>query len=215
MLRAVALLMAILPATALAEIRGTAQVIDGDTIEIAGTEIRLYGIDAPEPEQTCQSDGRAYACGRLASRVLARIVARHWLWCENRGRDRAGRTVAVCRRGAGDVSAAMVREGWALTYRDLSVHYGSLEDEARAARLGLWAGTFVPPWEWRRGERLPAAAGDTPCLIKGAIGDKGERIYYRPDAPRYHEIDIDAGHGERFFCTEPEAQADGWHRAKR
>ena len=32
---------------------GTARVIDGDTISIADTRIRLWGIDAPERERTC------------------------------------------------------------------------------------------------------------------------------------------------------------------
>ena len=37
-----------------AELAGTAQITDGDTIEVAGTRVRLWGIDAPEHDQTCQ-----------------------------------------------------------------------------------------------------------------------------------------------------------------
>jgi endonuclease YncB( thermonuclease family) len=213
MLRTIAFLVALLPAVALAEFRGTAQVIDGDTLVIAGKTVRLFGIDAPEPAQTCQSNDHQYACGQLAGRVLARIVDRSWLWCDNRGLDLAGRTVAICRIGAGDLSAAMVRAGWALAYRDLSADYGVLEDQARLARRGLWAGVLVSPWAWRDGERLPAPEGDKRCLIKGTVGETGQRVYYWPDNPRYDEIAVVAARGERMFCTEPEAQADGWRRA--
>ena len=33
---------------------GQASVIDGDTLEIHGTRIRLWGIDAPESNQFCR-----------------------------------------------------------------------------------------------------------------------------------------------------------------
>jgi hypothetical protein len=37
-----------------AELAETAQVVDGDTISLAGARIRLWGIDAPERAQTCK-----------------------------------------------------------------------------------------------------------------------------------------------------------------
>jgi len=46
-------------------IAGRASVIDGDTLEIAGKQIRLLGIDAPESSQTCtDSRGSRYRCGQ-------------------------------------------------------------------------------------------------------------------------------------------------------
>ncbi len=48
----------------------------------------------------------------------------------------------------------MVSQGWALAYRRYSLDYVDEEADAQAARRGIWAGEFVRPWEWRRGERL-------------------------------------------------------------
>ncbi len=48
---ALALILTLAPAVALAEISGPARVVDGDTLEIGGERIRLYGIDAPESAQ--------------------------------------------------------------------------------------------------------------------------------------------------------------------
>ena len=53
-----ALVAALIPTIALADISGPARVIDGDSIEIAGERIRIHGIDAPERSQTCLLQGR-------------------------------------------------------------------------------------------------------------------------------------------------------------
>ena len=51
-------------------ISGRASVIDGDTIEIHGIRIRLFGIDAPETGQTCAVQGKAIP---LASELRSRL----------------------------------------------------------------------------------------------------------------------------------------------
>ncbi|MBM3732064.1 MAG: thermonuclease family protein [Acidimicrobiia bacterium] len=142
-----------LPTAALAEISGPAQVIDGDTIEIHGQRIRLYGIDAPESRQTCNKNGEDWLCGKGAAFALADKIAQKPIECEPKDRDRYGRTVAVCRLSGEDLNAWMVREGWALAYRHYSLDYVADEDTAREAKCGIWASEFVPPWEWRAGNR--------------------------------------------------------------
>ena len=47
-----------------ADIMGQATVVDGDTLEVHGQRIRLFGIDAPEAPQTCTAGGEAYQCGQ-------------------------------------------------------------------------------------------------------------------------------------------------------
>ena len=70
---------------------GRADIIDGDSIEIGGSKIRLYGIDAPELDQDClDRRGATYACGRLAKRHLEK-VATGTVTCESVEQDRYGR----------------------------------------------------------------------------------------------------------------------------
>ena len=114
----------------------------------------------------------------------------------------------------------MVLSGMALAYRKYSDDYTGQEASAKAARRGLWAGQFVPPWDWRRGKRLASetAANDNPkgCRIKGNIGSRGDRIYHMPGGRWYDRTVITASKGERWFCSEAgaEAEAAGWGRAE-
>jgi hypothetical protein len=62
--------------------------------------------------------------------------------------------VAVCSVGDIDLGAWLVKRGYALAYRRFSLDYVDEEDAARKSKAGIWAGEFVPPWEWRRGKRL-------------------------------------------------------------
>ena len=85
----------------------------------------------------------------LSDKIGNRTVA-----CEPRDKDQYGRIVAVCRAGGEDLNKWMVAQGWALAYRKYSTAYVEQESNASAAKLGIWQGEFVDPWEWRRGKRL-------------------------------------------------------------
>jgi len=137
---------------------GPARVIDGDTIVIAGQHIRLFGIDAPEHAQKCDAvDASApegfteYQCGRDATAALAAILGRGITACQPRNLDRYGRTVATCSTEAGDIGAQMVRQGWAVVYRQYAKGaYEAEEAEAKAEKRGIWSGRFEMPSDWRR-----------------------------------------------------------------
>ncbi len=75
-MRAIALVLALIATPALADVAGTASVIDGDTLEIHGQRIRLHGIDAPESRQLCRLDGKPWQCGKDAANALAEKIAR-------------------------------------------------------------------------------------------------------------------------------------------
>lgn len=141
---------------------GVATVIDGDTLEVRDQRIRLHGIDAPESAQTCEAAGKAWRCGQQASLALADRIGRLPVRCESNGRDRYGRAIAVCRLGETDLNRWMVREGWALAYRRYSTDYVKEENEATQAGRGIWRGHFVPPWDWRRGDRLGVTSPSSP-----------------------------------------------------
>lgn len=130
---------------------GRVSVIDGDTLELHGERIRLAAIDAPEARQTCRREGAVWPCGRRAAFALADFLGSRTVSCRWRERDRWRRAVAVCTVGKVDVGGWLVEQGWALAYRRYGKQYVAAEAEARAARRGLWAGSFVPPWAWRRG----------------------------------------------------------------
>lgn len=131
-------------------ITGQASVVDGDTLEIHGVRIRLNGIDAPEASQRCDANGTSYRCGQKAAFALDEILADKTVVCVKLDTDRYGRTIAKCTVAQIDVSAEMVRRGWAIAYRKYSLEYVPLEDAARTKGVGLWAGSFENPAEYRR-----------------------------------------------------------------
>lgn len=128
---------------------GRATIIDGDTLDVAGVRVRLWGIDAPESRQICLRVEVAYLCGQLATQHLRALVAGQEVTCVPRSRDRYGRTVALCRIADLDLGAAMVRDGWALAFVRYAADYVGVEEEAKVAGRGLWQGKFMAPWEWR------------------------------------------------------------------
>lgn len=132
-------------------IAGYPHVIDGDTIEISGTRIRLHGIDAPKSSQTCMRDGQSYRCGLRATQALADLVRGHLVRCDPEGQDQYRRTIARCHTENGniDIGARLVREGVAVAYRRYSIEYLADEYIARSAGRGLWAGSFQMPWDYR------------------------------------------------------------------
>ena len=75
--------------------------------------------------------------------------------CTIHGMDCDGRALGVCQDADGiDLNGWLVPQGRALAYQRYSTTYVPQENQAKAAQLGLRAGEFTPPWEWRREKRL-------------------------------------------------------------
>jgi endonuclease YncB( thermonuclease family) len=205
-------------------ISGTARAGDGDSLTIGATRIRLFGIDAPELNQTCQRGGRAWSCGQAAAEQLSTLVAGQKVRCIPVGADQHDRVLARCTAGHVDVNRTMVATGYAVAFRRYSQTYASAEESARVAGRGLWSGTFDMPAEVRAQARTSAAApqprerpvrsarkaaaGGGACRIKGNHSRRGEWIYHVPGMPYYEQT-----RAEATFCTEAEAQAAGYRRA--
>lgn len=208
-------------------IAGVASVIDGDTIEIHGQRVRFNGIDAPESRQYCDdAKGFEYPCGRRSAEALDKfLAASRPVQCAFVTWDRHGRFVGICTRADGtDVAAWMVQQGQALDWPKYSNGgYAAQQGKAQAAKLGLWVGNFQTPWDWRAQHSDDVQVPSTPgfvfgnagCNIKGNISADGERIYHVPGQKYYSVTVISQAKGERWFCSEAEAEAAGWRRSKR
>ncbi|WP_421730802.1 thermonuclease family protein [Brevundimonas sp.] len=143
---------------------GRASVIDGDTIEIHGQRIRIWGIDAPEGRQTCTRGQETYRCGQEAANQLAVYISAQPVTCEPKGRpDRYRRIVARCEVTAPcedadctnptfrrDLGGWMVGSGWAVDFpRYSDGEHSEQQFDAQEGRKGMWAGEFQMPWDWR------------------------------------------------------------------
>lgn len=131
------------------EIAGGVKFIDGDSLRVDGEELRLIGIDAPESRQFCVKSGQKWSCGREASGYLRQLVSGGKVSCKGRDHDKYDRLLAKCYVDGVELNQMMVRDGWAVSFGD----YEREEAEAEAAKLGIWAGDFDRPQDWRRHER--------------------------------------------------------------
>ena len=193
------------------ELSGRAEVVDGDTLVVGGTTVRLHGIDAAEAGQRCVGEGRKITRpGDRARALLAKLTA-DGVSCAGREHDDYGRLIAVCRTADGrDIDRALVAAGWAWAFVRYSSDYVAEEQEARDKGLGVWSMACQPPWEFRAA-RWSRAEERSPekCPIKGNITENG-KIYHTPWSRHYARTKIDESQGERWFCSEAEAIAAGW-----
>ena len=132
------------------DVGGEARVIDGKTLEVAGQRFRLFGVDAPDLDQTCRWPNKVIPCGKVSKTAMMDLVAHTRVVCTPQDGTRAGVRLARCRAGGFDLGGNMVHTGWALAYRPETDMYAATEAKAKQARRGLWKGRFTPPWEWRR-----------------------------------------------------------------
>ncbi|TSC53434.1 MAG: micrococcal nuclease [Parcubacteria group bacterium LiPW_39] len=199
------------------------RVIDGDTIEIEGGErVRYIGIDTPEtvdPRQPVQCFG-IEASKKNKDLVEGKMVR---LEKDITDRDKYNRLLRYVWVGDLFVNLELVKQGFAYSYSyPPDIKYQDqlvkVQQEAREAKRGLWDACPDDPRV-----SLPSATpsqtvspsqnSSNLCLIKGNINSLGEKIYHLPGCGSYSKTKIDESRGERWFCSEPEAQAAGWRRA--
>lgn len=221
-----------------ADLSGVPRVVDGDTLAIGATKVRLEGIDAPETDQVClNANGAHWTCGIDARDQLAAHIAGREIRCSSSGVDAYKRTLATCYFGDEDLNAWMVQQGWALAYVQYSSAYRQVEEDARTNQRGLWQGAFIAPWDWRHRNNKtvilgalsvpidaqkmllgPSATEGAPspeCTIKGNVSRNGERIFHTQGQKSYAKINMGISSEKRWFCTPEEAEAAGWRRAGR
>ncbi len=128
---------------------GSPEIVDGETVRLAGKTFRLYGIDAPDLAQRCEIRGRTYNCGRVSMTALMDLVAGVNIRCVPRPGVTGSPVMANCFATGYDLSEGMVHTGWALAMPRDGTKYARIEATAKKAKRGLWQGEFTLPWEWR------------------------------------------------------------------
>ncbi len=122
-------------------------VVDGGTLRLDATSIRLLGVMAPARGTVCHTrDGGAYDCGAAATRALAAIINGHAVACRLDGRDAGGFAQGRCNAAEVDLNLAIVTAGWARAQRSglpadaAALTLTDAEGEARASHRGFWNG---------------------------------------------------------------------------
>lgn len=174
-------------------------VIDGDTLVLEGkSRIRLRHADAPELE---------FCGGKEAKKELESLVSGKRVRIDEQVADRYGRGMALVYVDNVLVNEKMLQSGWARYHSDSSSQeeeLKSVSQSAKAGRLGIYGkcqSTDVPD---KKG-----------CVIKGNFDSNSDaKTYYTPDCAQYHFTVVEKDVGESWFCSEKEAQAAGFVKAK-
>ena len=132
---------------------GMAHIIDGDTIHIGKNKIRLHAIDAPEINQTCKIKEKTWNCGLESSKALEKLIAKKEIKCMVNDIDQYKRYVAECYIKNININKYMVTNGWAIAYRYYSTQFVEDEQIAQKNKLGIWQGTFITPYLFRKNNK--------------------------------------------------------------
>lgn len=191
-------------------------VIDGDTfITEDGDHVRILGIDAPEDNECYEDESRDFLISLIQDREVL-------LEKEEVDKDNYGRKLRHVFIDDNLVSGIMIEKGFAKRLSRVKVIYTdeliSKEDFAKKSSLGIWGNCedFVPidyDDSTTRRER-DSEAPNAECVIKGNISEAGFGLTYTfPGCPNYNQTKVNPDIGEKYFCSEKEAQAAGYIRS--
>lgn len=196
-----------------AEVKGPAAVVDGDTLEVGGRQIRLLGIDSFEGAQKLPlSTGGTDFVGRGAAMMLRSLITTANITCKlSDVSDRRGLPLATCYSNEVNLAREMVASGISFAARTHQSPYLEIEARARADKKGFWRDTIETPWKFRD-RRIQEASKAAPnsCPFKGVIL-RGRKTLIAPWSPWYSEAKVKQSKGDRWYCHEKQAVADGWY----
>jgi endonuclease YncB( thermonuclease family) len=125
------------------------KIIDGDSLEIGDTRIRLMGIDAPEYSQYCKNKNKkSYPCGKEATQYLQNLIDDTPVSCHVIKKDQYDRYLCTCYAKEKDLNREMILSGYAIVY--LESPYNAEQKTAKELKRGLWQGRFMQPRLYRR-----------------------------------------------------------------
>ena len=204
-------------------------VVDGDTIKInyngSLTSVRIIGVDTPEtvdPRTTIECFGveaSDYLKQKIGGKTI-RIAAD----TTQADRDKYNRLLRYIYLDGEDIGLSIIANGYGheYTYNTPYVHqtvYKKAQSEAESNNKGLWAPNACNnDSAVEKPTTSPSVAkpvqNQNDCNIKGNISWSGEKIYHLPGQQYYESTKIDTAYGERWFCSEAEAQSAGWRKSK-
>jgi endonuclease YncB( thermonuclease family)/methylphosphotriester-DNA--protein-cysteine methyltransferase len=188
-------------------------VHDGDTVTVLDKNnqkfhIRLQGIDAPELKQEFGSVSQQ----NLSRLVLGKQVTIFWTKV-----DKYRRTVGTIKLDGQDMNIEQVKAGLAWHFKKYAdeqepqdrITYAAAEQQARAAKLGLWQDPNpTVPGDWR--QEVKTKRWGPPPPEGTIVGNKNSKKYQRPDCSGYRDT---SEKNRVFFKTIEEAEAAGYKRA--
>lgn len=217
-------------------------VVDGDTFKIdydgKETSVRLIGVNTPE---TVDPRTTVECFGQEASDYLKSLLTGKKVKIEadssQTDRDKYDRLLRYVYLDGEDVGYKVINGGYGHEYTyDVAYakqeEYKKAQEDADKNKRGLWAdgvcskeGSSESSSTTQEQQDTPVISSDSSsstntntnsaeCNIKGNISSKGEKIYHMPGQKYYNSTKIDTSAGERWFCSEAEAQAAGWRRSK-
>lgn len=129
-------------------VEGRARVTGPGVIVVGDRTFALYGVRNPKGGQSCVRNAKPWNCAEGARTALRQHLEDRTVRCVP---ERDNDDVARCSVGDEDLSALLVREGWARADRDVSGEdFLDEEKQARKARRGIWATDDDNPEEVRR-----------------------------------------------------------------
>jgi endonuclease YncB( thermonuclease family) len=119
------------------------KVLDAGTLEAGPpTEavlIRLEGIDTHEADETCKAEGgKTWPCGAKARAALTLFIRSRAVTCTVPPGTAANDFAARCSVMDQDLSAWLVRRGWATPLANSEPELAKALDAAKSEKLGLW-----------------------------------------------------------------------------
>jgi endonuclease YncB( thermonuclease family) len=224
-------------------VRAAAPIVrDANTIQLGDVTYRLDGVDAPEFDQVCIDDhADPWACGVDGRDQLTRLVGGHAVHCDDLGPDKAHRKrhLGLCtvEGEALSLNQQLIRLGFAMNLQpSAKSQFNNDEAIARDDRKGIWKGCFVAPKEFRLSKKDGALLGGAcradkdreirsvlfpqdlamppRCSIKGKFAVRARvtgnvGIYHLQGCRSYPALT----RPDRWFCSEDDAQAEGFRRA--
>jgi endonuclease YncB( thermonuclease family) len=181
-------------------------VTDGDTITVlkdrTQVPVRLDGIDCPE---------RGQAFGSRAKDFTSELAFGKVVTIRPRITDRYGRTVAeVLLPDGRSLNHELVRAGFAWWFRKYATDdtgLRRLEEDARAAKRGLWADNRpLSPWSWRN-QRATANSHETGMVT----GNSRTHVYHAPGCPNGASVSV---RNRVVFASAKAAQEAGYRAGR-